>query len=504
MQNETAALEAQNISKSFPGVQALDGVSISLKPGTVHAVCGENGAGKSTLMNILMGVYQPDEGRVVLRGEEVAFQNPRQALDAGVAIIAQELTPVPGMTVAENIFLGRERIKLGIFVDYDALNKAAREVLRQLDVEIDVRSKMSTLSLAEIQLVEIAKALSTDADIIIMDEPTSAIGERDVENLFRVIEALKNNGKSILYVSHRLKEVFAISNEVTVLRDGKHIATEDIGTIDRSRLVNLMIGRKLEEEYVKENVRQDSIALRVSGLTREPYFRNISLDVREGEILGIFGLMGSGRSEFFSSLFGAMKRDGGEVEVFSKPVRIKSPSDGIRNGLALITEDRKGSGLVPKSTVKENISLASLPRLSSALFIRERDEQREVQRMIRELNVKTYSLRQKVYQLSGGNQQKVVLSKWLLTQPRILLLDEPTRGIDVGAKREIFRLMSEFANKGFAIIMISSELPEILGMSDRIAVFKEGNLSAMFDPGEADQESLMRYASWGAQEPQRV
>jgi len=495
-------LEAKGVSKRFPGVQALSRVSLSLGTSTVHAVCGENGAGKSTLMNILMGVYQPDEGDIFLRGERVAFVAPRQALDAGVAIIAQELNPIPDMTVAENICLGREPLQFGFFVDYGELERVAYEVLQRLEVRIDVHRKMSSLSLAEIQLVEIAKALSTDAEIIIMDEPTSAIGEQDVEHLFRVIRNLKEQGRGILYVSHRLKEVFAIADEVTVLRDSERIATKAIGDIDREELINFMIGRKLEEEYLKDNIPQENVALSVDSATHEPYFRNITMDVKEGEILGIFGLMGAGRSEFLSALFGALPLQAGEIAIYGERVRIASPRDAIRHGLAYITEDRKSSGLVVGRTIRENVSLSSLVRLSRLFFIDEAQEKREVDGISRQLDVKSYSLQQRVYELSGGNQQKVVLAKWLLTKPKILLLDEPTRGIDVGAKREIYRLMSDFANDGFAIIMVSSEIPEILGMSDRIAVLTDGNLSALLPRDRLDQEALMRYASWGADESQ--
>lgn len=489
-------LQVNDLTKSFPGVLALDRVRFTLENGSVHAVCGENGAGKSTLMNILMGLYERDEGEILLNGKPVHFASPRQALKAGISIIEQELNPIPEMTIAENLFLGREDNLFGVWVNYRALRRRTREVLATVGLEkIDPHTKTKQLSLAQLQLVEIAKAVSYDSDIIIMDEPTSAIGERDVETLFGIIRDLKARGKGIVYVSHRMKEIFAISDTITVLRDGLYIDTTPTQQTNLSELVSKMIGRKLEEEFVKSNTVTDEIALRVESLTRVGEFKDVSLDVRHGEILGIFGLMGSGRSEFLHALFGSEPAHSGRIIVGGRPVVHRSARDGIRSGMAFVTEDRKKTGLVLTSSVAHNASLAHLRGLSGAIFVNEQLEQKRVQEMVARFRVKTPSLTQQVRRLSGGNQQKVVLSKWLMTGPRILLLDEPTRGIDVGAKREIYAFMSEFANAGNSVIMISSELPEVLGMSDRIAVFREGSVVEILDRSSANQDALMHLAS---------
>lgn len=499
-------LDVTGLTKSFPGVKALDDVDFRLYAGSVHAVCGENGAGKSTLMNILMGVYQRDAGEILLKNRPINFLMPRQALQAGISIIEQELNPVPEMTVAENIFLGRENTRFGVWMDYTTLEARTREVLAEMGASIDPSAKMKTLSLAEIQLVEIAKAISYDSDIIIMDEPTSAIGEKNVDDLFRIINVLKKKGKGIVYVSHRMKEIFTISDTITVLRDGKYIGTKATTEITRPELVSMMIGRKLEEEYVKTNTSTDDTAMEVRSLGRTGVFADISLDVKRGEILGIFGLMGSGRSEFFEALFGVEPADSGEIYVFGEKRVHATPRDAMKSGLALVTEDRKKSGLVLTSSVRENVALPSLVELSDGILISGRRESEAVRKMTDRFQVKTPSIRQLVSRLSGGNQQKVVLSKWLLTGPKILLLDEPTRGIDVGAKREIYAFMSEFANQGNAVIMVSSELPEVLSMSDRIVVFHNGSKVGERRQGEVTQAELMQMASEGVhgEEPQRV
>lgn len=497
--SEHHLLEVRGLRKAFPGVLALDDVEFTLDAGSVHAVCGENGAGKSTLMNILMGIYPRDEGEILLNGEPITFLNPKQALDAGIAIIEQELNPIPDMTVAENLFLGRESARLGFWVDYSDLNRRARDTLRGIGLDhIDPATKMKRLSLAQVQLVEIAKAFSYDSDIVIMDEPTSAIGEKDVERLFNLINRLRENGKGVVYVSHRMKEIFTISDTVTVLRDGKYVGTKPTSEMTRSELVAMMIGRKVEEEYVKTNVRREETKLEVRHLTKEGVFEDVSLSVRHGEVLGIFGLMGSGRSEFMSALFGAEPADSGEIIIDGEIRRHTKARDGMRSGLGFVTEDRKNSGLVLQRSVGHNISLAHLPALSGPLFIKEKLESQLVDKYAKQFRVKTPNYYQLVKNLSGGNQQKVVLAKWLMTDPTVLLLDEPTRGIDVGAKREIYEFISEYANQGNSVIMISSELPEILGISDRIVVFRAGHVVAEFDGKEATQDKLMHMASEGA------
>ena len=491
---EETLLEVKGVSKSFPGVQALDNVSFALKKGTVHALCGENGAGKSTLMHILMGVYRRDEGDIFFKSQAVDFQSPRQALHHGIAIVEQELSPIPDMTVAENLFLGREPTRQKFFVKYRDLNAWAADILQELDVDINPAQKMRMLSLAEMQLVEIAKALSYNSDVIIMDEPTSAIGDKEVEKLFAVISSLREQGKGIIYVSHRLEEIFTITDEITVLRDGKYIATERTEDLDRSSLISLMIGRKMEDEFVKNNEPSADELLSVKHFSKAGQFNDIHLTLNRGEILGIFGLMGSGRSEFLHALFGVSTPDSGEIFFEKQPVKFKSPSDAISHGFAYVTEDRKETGLVLTSSVKENISIASLKKLSNTVFIKKRDETDQTTRMVERFRVKTPSLDQLVVNLSGGNQQKVVLGRWLLTNPKILLFDEPTRGIDVGAKREIYNFISDYANHGAGVIMVSSELPEIIGMSDRIIVFKHGKLSGEVLREQASQETIMHLA----------
>ncbi len=488
-------LELRNVSKSFAGVKALDKVSFSLMKGTVHALCGENGAGKSTLMNVLMGIRQKDEGEIILNGKIVNFLYPRQALEAGISIIEQELSPIGDMTVAENIFLGREPLGKNLFIDYTKMNEDAKKYLEVLETDVNPRAKMKHLKLAHIQLVEIAKALSYNSKVIIMDEPTSAIGEKETERLFNVIRKLKENGTSFIYITHRMNEIFEIADEITVLRDGTYVQHGLKNEFDRNKLISLMIGRKLEGEYYKENNPKDNVLLEIKDFSRKGEFENISFDVKEGEILGIFGLMGSGRSEFFNSFFGVTKPDSGNVFFNGKKIVTFSPKAMMKEGIAYVTEDRKVSGLVLTSSVAHNISIASLQSLKKLIFINEALENQKVNSAIDMFEIKTPSSKQLVKHLSGGNQQKVVLARWTLTDPKILLLDEPTRGIDVGAKREIYKFMSNFAKEGRSVIMVSSELPEIIGMSDRIVVFKEGHISGVVPRSEATQERLMHLAT---------
>jgi ABC-type sugar transport system ATPase subunit len=404
------------------------------------------------------------------------------------------------MTVAENMFLGREDVKGRLFVDYKKLEARAKEALNILEINIDPSTKMKHLSLAQIQLVEIAKAISYDSKIIIMDEPTSALGEKDTEILFKIINKMKSQGKGIIYVSHRMKEIFTISDTITVFRDGRYISTHPTKDITRSDLISLMIGRKLEEEFVKTNKVTDEIAIEITNYSKENVFDNISFNGNKGEIVGIFGLMGSGRSEFFHALFGIDPIDSGVLHLFGKKVEIHTPNQAKKHHIAYVTEDRKVSGLVLKSSVLENISLPNLKRFSKGIFINSKFEKNNITKIANQLRVKTPSLKQLVSRLSGGNQQKVVLSKWLLTEPNILLLDEPTRGIDVGAKRELYSFMSNFANQGNCVIMISSELPEVMGMSDKIVVFKEGKSIAVRERKDFNQDDLMSLASDGIKE----
>lgn len=490
-------LQVEGISKKFPGVQALKDVSLSLHKGSVHAVCGENGAGKSTLMKILMGVEHPDAGTVSVEGTPVRIETPRQAIDIGISIIEQELSPIPDMTVAENIFLGREARTMRFFVDRRKMIQSATALLKRLHSAMDVTRRMKDLTVAEIQMVEIAKSLSYDFKILIMDEPTSALGDQDSKALFEVVKALQREGKAILYVSHRMNEIFELADTVTVFRDGALISTDPISEVNHDYLVRQMTGRKIEQQYVKENTPGNEEILRVNNLSKTGKFHNVSLALRSGEILGLFGLLGSGRSDLCSTIFGFYRPDDGEIRINDKPVVLKSPAHAIEQGIAYITADRKTSGLVLTESVLHNLTLPSIRAASPRLLINKTIEERRAREAITQFNVKTPSLNQTVRLLSGGNQQKVVLGKWILTDPKVLILNEPTRGIDVGAKREIYQLMSDFAKSGYGIIMVSSELPEMLAMSDRIGVMYKGELVHTFEQNEASDSSLMSVASWG-------
>ena len=466
-------------------------------PGTVHALCGGNGAGKTTLLNVIMGLLQRDAGHIVCKGREVRFQRPADALAAGIAIITQELSPVPGMTVAENLFLGREPRRTGWIVDYRRLNAMATELLERLQFRIEPAAYMRSLSLGQTQLVEIAKAISYRSDILIMDEPTSAIGGAETELLFEAIRTLTAYGTGIIYVTHHLSEVFEIADEYTVLRDGYFVGTGRVADIDLADLVAMIIGseRKSEQQYKTHPAPRGAPILRVSGFSKRGRFEDISLDLRPGEVLGIYGLMGSGRSEFLNALYGIDPPDSGMVELDGKPIVIRRPADALARGFALITEDRKLSGLVLTSSVRANISLSSIGRMATAGFIRQAQERGAVARMIDLFHIKASSQEELVRSLSGGNQQKVVLGRCLSTEPRILLCDEPTRGIDVGAKGEIYAFLSRFVAGGKAAIMVSSEVPEVVGMSDRIVVFRQGRVAAELDGQEATRNTLLQLAS---------
>ncbi|NLP10161.1 sugar ABC transporter ATP-binding protein [bacterium] len=497
-------LRMQDISKSFPGVQALDRVHMEVQPGEVHALLGENGAGKSTLMKILSGVYQPDSGEILIEGRSVQFSDTRAAEQAGIAIIHQELNLIPQMTVAENIYLGREpRTKFGL-VDYKTMRQAAETELQQLEVRIPVHARIADLRVGEQQLVEIAKALSLHAKVVIMDEPTSALSETEVEKLFKVIRWLQQNGVAIIYISHKLEEIFAIADKVTVLRDGKYIGTCVVKESTAQQLVGMMVGRELADLFPKEKARLGEELLRVQGLTvRHPsqshrnLLEEIHLSLRSGEILGIAGLMGSGRTELLMTLFGACpgQRVAGKLFVRSRPVELHSPQEAIQYGLALVTEDRKAQGLFLQLPVQWNISIAALRQVVKRWVLRHKLEKAMAQRYIDQLRIKIPSLAGAVETLSGGNQQKVILAKWMATAPSILLLDDPTRGVDVGAKAEIYHLMNQFAEQGIGVIMVSSELPEILAMSDRILVLSEGRIVAEFSREEASEEKIMTAAT---------
>ncbi len=492
----TALFEAEDLRKSFGGVAALRDGRLRLDAGSVHALCGGNGAGKSTFLKIVMGLEARDAGTLRLDGREVRFASPREALAAGVCIIEQELSPVPAMTVAENVFLGREPLRAFGRVDFPRMNAAARELLARLGFPIPPERLMMDLTVAQLQLVEIAKALSHDARVIIMDEPTSALGEAEADQLFQAVARLKAQGKGIIYVSHRLSEIFRIADRFTVFRDGAHVAEGDMAGVTREALIQHIVGRPLAEEFVKRNRPRPETVLAVEGLSRGRLLRDVSFTARRGEILGLYGLMGAGRTEILECLFGlAPDRTGGHVAIEGRPVRVRTPREAIGHGLALVTEDRKGSGLVLSQSVRANIVMAGLEGLSNGPAMSVRREKGAAKRMIEMFGIRAATDQLDVSGLSGGNQQKVVLGKWFLTEPRILLLDEPTRGVDVGAKREIYRIMSDFAEGGGTVIMVSSEIDEVLGMADRVVVIRDGRVAGELDREAATPQALMNLAA---------
>ena len=490
-------LRMQDIRKTFPGVVALDNVNLDVRSGTVHSLMGENGAGKSTLMKCLIGMYTPDEGTVELAGDIVRFKDTKDGLEHGISMIHQELSPVPEMMVAENIWLGREpRGRLGL-LSPAAMFRKTRELFDEWKINIDPKARMKDLTVSKQQMVEIAKAISYDAKIIIMDEPTSAIPEREVAHLHGMIKRLTDFGVAIIYITHKMDEVFRISDDITVFRDGKHVGSYPAKELDRDKLIKLMVGRELTDLFPKEEAEIGDVVLSVQGLNRGSVVKDVSFELHRGEILGLAGLMGAGRTEVLETIFGIEKADSGEVVLNGKTLRIKQPSDAIRAGMALLTEDRKLNGIMGVLSVRDNITAAALPRYSprGVLHVGEMRKDSEDQR--EKLRIKTPSLSQLIKNLSGGNQQKALISRWLLTVPDVLMIDEPTRGIDVGAKSEIHRLMSMLAQEGKAIIMVSSELPEVLGMSDRILVMHEGRISGELSREEANQESVMHLATGG-------
>lgn len=491
-------VEMRGISKSFPGVQALDNVHLEVKPGEIHALVGENGAGKSTLMKILNGLYQPDKGEILISGKSEKIENPSKALSLGLAMIYQELNPVKDMSVAENIFLGREPMKKGnLFVDFNKMYDDAKVLLDDFGMNINPKKKMRELSTAHKQMIEIIKAVSLNAKIIVMDEPTSSLTDEEVTILFKTIECLKKQNVAIIYISHRLEEVFLIADRATVLRDGQYIGTDSIKNLNKDKLISMMVGRELKDIYPKGESHIGEPLLEVKNLSRAGFFNNVSFEVRKGEILGFYGLVGAGRSEVMRSIFGIDKLQSGEILIFGQPVKIKSPKHAIKSGMAMVTEDRKEFGLVLCRSIKENITLASLGDCAKGPFVISKVENEACEDITKKLTVKMSGLRQLAGNLSGGNQQKVVLCKWMRTTPKILILDEPTRGIDVGAKTEIYQLTRQFAAQGMAIILVSSELPEVMGMSDRILVMGDGEIRGEFIKDEFKQDDLLACALGG-------
>ncbi|WP_425462675.1 sugar ABC transporter ATP-binding protein [Melghirimyces algeriensis] len=484
----------KDISKEFPGVKALDKIQLTVKKGTVHALMGENGAGKSTLMKILFGIYS-GSGTISFKGEELKLSGPKDALKKGISMIHQELNPIPEMTVAENIFLGREPVygKTG-WVNKKKLVQQTAELFETLNIPIDPTTKMKDLTIASMQMVEIAMAVSHSADLIIMDEPTSAITDKEVKYLFEIIRSLKSKGVAIIYISHKMDEVFRICDEITVLRDGQYIGTKRTDELDHDSLTQMMVGREIKQVFHKEPAEIKEVILSVKNLSKEGKFKNISFEVRKGEILGIAGLMGAGRTEVIESIFGVDPPTSGEIYLCGKPIKIKHPSDAIRHKIGLLTEDRKLTGAFLPLSVKENMIMSGMNKFLNFGFVNGGKVKQSCVSMVEKLNIKTPNLNKLIMNLSGGNQQKVLLARWLLNDPDLLILDEPTRGVDVGAKAEIHKLMCKLAQEGKAIIMISSEMPEILGMSDRILVMHEGHFKGELSREEANQERILQIA----------
>lgn len=486
-------LALSQIDKAFPGVKALDGASLNVYPGRVMALMGENGAGKSTLMKVLTGIYTKDAGEILYQQERAAFAGPRNSQEAGISIIHQELNLIPELTIAENIFLGREKINRFGRILWQEMYQDADRLLARLNVRRSSKTLLGQLSLGEQQMVEIAKALSFKSKVIIMDEPTDALTDTETESLFSVIRELRDQGCGIVYISHRLKEIFEVCDDVTVLRDGKFISQRPVDEIDEDTLIEMMVGRKLEEQYPRMDSMTGEITMEVSGLTGSGV-HDVSFVLKRGEILGVSGLMGAGRTELMKVIYGAFPREKGEVRLDGKVVSPNTPQEGLASGIAYISEDRKGDGLVLGLSVKENMSLCALNHLSKGMQIDHQNEREAVADFIRLFNIKTPSQDQIIGNLSGGNQQKVAIAKGLMTRPKVLILDEPTRGVDVGAKKEIYQLINQFKAEGMSIILVSSEMPEVLGMSDRILVMHEGRISGEFAAQDANQENLLACA----------
>lgn len=496
MSDESPTIELDGISKQFGGVHALEEVSLSLYPGEVHALMGENGAGKSTLIKVMGGVHQPDVGVVKVRGEEVDFHDPAQARDKGIAVIHQEPTLFPDLDVAENIFMGRHPIDSLGRVDWRTTYQRVEELLKELGVSLNLRAPVQGLPVADQQSVEIAKAISLDAQVLIMDEPTAALSPKEVEELFNLVRRFRDEGVAILFVSHRLEEVFELADRVTVLRDGTHVTTAPASELTPDDLIRHMVGRAVDSSSQKEKADIGDVALEVQNLGRTGAFHEVSFELRQGEILGFAGLIGAGRTEVARVIFGIDQADEGEVKLDGRQVTIDTPAKALGHGLAYVPEDRRQQGLVMDFSLAKNQTLPILRRISSMGLINRTREQSIAEDFSERLQVRAASVNQAAEALSGGNQQKIVLAKWLATEPSVLILDEPTRGVDVGAKAEIHRIISGLAAEGKAIMLISSELPEVLNLADRILVMHEGRITGEFGRDEADQEKLM-YAATG-------
>lgn len=490
-------LSLKGICKSFPGVKALDHMDLDIKPGETHALVGENGAGKSTLIKILTGVYQYDEGEMYCQGKKVRFENPKDAYVLGIACIYQELSLASNMTVTENIFLGRELRRVNRLLDYPKMNKIAQQVIDDLGIEVNVKNLVQSYSMGYRQMIEIARALVADAKLIIMDEPTSSLSEKEVTCLLGKIHKLKEKGIAVVYISHHLEEVMEIADRITVLRDGCKIRDMDKKDTNQDDMIQLMVGREIGDKFPKIPALLGNVALRVEGINREGVLDNISFELRSGEVLGFSGLVGAGRTELARAIFGADKIDSGKIFINEKEVKINSPQDAIENGIAFLTEDRKGQGLVLMHNIRFNASLSALSRFCKIGVINTKEMCHEVDGLIDQLQLRPSNPLMTTRLLSGGNQQKVVIAKWLCSRSKIFIFDEPTRGIDVGAKVEVYKLINHLAATGVAVIVISSELPEVMGISDRIIVMYEGRITAEFNHSEVTPTQIMKAATGG-------
>ncbi len=491
-------IKMTGINKSFGSNQVLKDAGFELTDGEVHALMGENGAGKSTLMKILTGVYTRDAGTVLVDGEEVVYKSPQEAEKAGIVFIYQEINALFDLTVEENMFMGKEITKKFGVCDKKAMREKAKEVMDKVGVSIPVDAVMSDLSVGQQQMIEICKALMVDAKVIIMDEPTAALTESETEGLFKVINSLRKKGVSIVYISHRMEEIFALCDRITILRDGQYIDTKAIKDLTMDDVVQMMIGREIGERFPKRDSKIGTEVLKVEGLTSGKFFHDVSFSVNAGEVLGVAGLMGAGRTEIMQAIFGNLKKDSGKIYIDGEEVTIKNPRQAIAAGIGFVTEDRKTEGLLLEKSIAENIEIANLGKVSKGGVLKKEKQEEIVNQGIEEFRVKCFGPWHECNNLSGGNQQKVVLAKWVYTDPKILILDEPTRGVDIGAKKEIYDVINKMAAKGVAVIMVSSELPEVLGMSDRIMVIREGEVRGILDGNDADQAKIMTLATGGS------
>ena len=489
-------LEMKNITKSFPGVRALDGAMLRVQSGTVHALMGENGAGKSTLMRCLFGILSADSGEILLDGEAVTFKNPKDALEKGVAMVHQELNQATRRSVMENIWLGRYPTRLGFITSEKEAQEKTKAIFEDLGIRTDPRKIMSEMSVAERQMVEIAKAVSYNARVIVLDEPTSSLTEREVGHLFRIIEELKKRGCGIVYISHKMDEILKISDEITVMRDGKWVATENAADMTVEKIIRLMVGRELTDLFPKKTNKPADVVLRVENLSsKHNHVKNVSFFVRRGEVVGFAGLAGAGRTEVIENLFGLSERESGTILLDGREVGNRTPEEAKRNGFALLTEERRATGIFGNLDICENTTISSLKKHTRFGILSDRSRRKDTKWSIDAMRVKTASQRTQIKLLSGGNQQKVILGRWLLTDPEVLMLDEPTRGIDVGAKFEIYQLIDSLAAKGKAVIVVSGELPELLGICDRIYVISGGRIAGAVNARETNQEELMTLAA---------